>query len=73
MYNLFLTVAHTILFISIKTKRKMFTLNLKIQPDFYIIIRGLDINKISKNKNYENKRINRFTYIKLSSNHYSEK
>lgn len=62
-------------------------LNLKIQTDTYIIIRGLDNTKISKNKMYEkkkiyietifedylNKKIDRFKYIKLASKHYSEK
>jgi len=62
-------------------------LNLKIQTDSYIIIRSLNNNKISKNKNYEkkkiyianifddyiNKKIDRFTYIKLASNHYLKK
>lgn len=31
-------------------------LNLKIQTDSYIMIRGLDSNKICKNKNHENKK-----------------
>jgi hypothetical protein len=34
-------------------------LNLKIQTNIYIIIRGLDNNKISKNKIYEKKNIHR--------------
>jgi len=44
----------------IHNKKKMsimLMINLKIQTDSYIIIRRLGSNKRSKNKNYENKKI----------------